>query len=226
MKPVRLDVDRHELRSAVPAALERLGVSVAVKSLAAGDYDVGAGTLIERKTTVDLVMSLRTGRLWRQMGALRHRSRFPVLLIEGRPPRTVLGAAAARGLVLAISDQGIVVLSSSGAPESAEWIASIAGRRQIRVPRDRLPHAYHLHRPDWRPGEALLCAIDGISVHHARALLDAFGTVRRVVGARPEDWLAVRGIGPVRARAMSECFGADELNLPPPQRRKDRGRAT
>ena len=146
MERLAVEVDMYELKSRVPTELERLGVTVRVQRLVAGDYDVGAGTI---------------------------------------------------------------------------------RRRQAHVPRDRPPYTYRGSTAKGRPGEALLCAIEGISVHHARLLLDTFGSVRRIVEANSEDWQSVRGIGPARAAAMSTCFdGRDMISLPPRQRRRARDRAT
>jgi ERCC4-type nuclease len=227
MERLAVEVDMYELKSRVPTELEQLGVTVRVQRLVAGDYDVGAGTIVERKTAIDLAVSLEHGRLWRQIARLRGRARFPVLLIEGRSPEALLGENAAKRLVIAIADQGVVVLNSSDSVDSARWIACLARRRQAHVPRDRPPYTYRGSTAKGRPGEALLCAIEGISVHHARLLLDTFGSVRRIVEANSEDWQSVRGIGPARAAAMSTCFdGRDMISLPPRQRRRARDRAT
>ena len=185
MQTVTVVVDVFEPASGVPLELQRLGVRVLARKLPVGDYDVGAGTLIERKTASDLVLSLRSGRLWRQLGNLRRRCPFPVLLVEGRASDWRLGEEASRGLVLAVVDQGVVLLSSENPGDSAMWIAALARRRQYRVPRDRPPYTYRPRLPAAKPGEAMLCAIEGISVHHARRLLDTFGTVRGVVQASP-----------------------------------------
>jgi Fanconi anemia group M protein len=140
MRPT-VAVDVHEMRSVVPENLEALGIAVVKRSLRVGDYDVGARTVVERKTTADLAMSLRSGRLWRQLGFLRRSCTFPVLLVEGRPPRVLLGDEPARGLMLAILDQGIAVLTSADPAETAAWISSLARRRQVWRPRGRpSPH--------------------------------------------------------------------------------------
>jgi ERCC4-type nuclease len=178
-----------------------------MRALAIGDYDVGGATLIERKTTPDLAVSLRRGRFWRQIGSLRRNARFPVLLIEGSTPEALLGTETMRGLTLAVADQGVVVLRSIDQHDSARWIAGLARRRQARVARDRPPYAQRVRSPCIQPGEALLGAIDGISVHHARALLASFGSVQRIVAAERDDWMAVQGIGPARAQAMALAFG-------------------
>jgi hypothetical protein len=75
--------DVFERGSGVPVALHRLGARVTVEPLAAGDYRVGGGVLIERKTVADLHGSLGRGRLWEQVGKIRDEAVSPFLLIEG-----------------------------------------------------------------------------------------------------------------------------------------------
>lgn len=79
----RIAVDTFERRSGVVEALAASGVEVEIGRLPIGDYDVGNGVLVERKTVADLHLSIERGRLWRQIGALRRLARLPYLIIEG-----------------------------------------------------------------------------------------------------------------------------------------------
>jgi ERCC4-type nuclease len=51
---VRIVVDVHETKSGIAEMLAELGASVERASLPAGDYAVGAETMIERKRVLDL----------------------------------------------------------------------------------------------------------------------------------------------------------------------------
>lgn len=51
----------HERASGIPDALMHLGAVVEIASLAAGDYLVGAATLVERKSVLDLHGSILQG---------------------------------------------------------------------------------------------------------------------------------------------------------------------
>ena len=57
-------VDVHEARSGVSEAIARLGVRVVELALPVGDYEVGEGVLVERKSVRDLHHSVATGRFW------------------------------------------------------------------------------------------------------------------------------------------------------------------
>ena len=51
---MRIVVDVHETKSGIAEMVAELGASVERASLPAGDYAVGAETLIERKRVLDL----------------------------------------------------------------------------------------------------------------------------------------------------------------------------
>ena len=209
---VRIVVDVHETKSGIAELLAELGASVERASLPAGDYAVGADTLIERKRVLDLHGAVLKGRLWPQLGKLRAACAFPYLLLEGTDiDRGPLHPNAIRGTCLAVIDQGIALLRSDHQRDSARWIHRLAIRCQrVEAAPDRPAYA---QRPKAEPGrataEALLSAVPGISATSARALLAHFGSVARVLAADRDEWLAVPGIGPERVRALEET-----LNLP------------
>ena len=209
MTAVRIVVDVHEERTGVPEVLRaELGADVEVAPLPAGDYAVGADTLIERKRVRDLHSAVIKGRLWPQLAKLRAAAAFPYLLLEGTDvDRGPLAANAVRGVCLAVIDQGIALLRSGQPRDSALWIHRLAVRCQrVEPAADRPDYA---QRPKARAedaGEAMLAAVPGISTGSARALLERFGSVAAVIAADPAEWLTVPGIGRDRARALEEAL--------------------
>ena len=207
--PVKIIVDVHERQSGIAETLAELGAEVEVASLPAGDYAVGADTLVERKRVLDLHGAVLKGRLWPQLGKLRAACAFPYLLIEGSDiDRGPLHHNAVRGVCLAVIDQGIALLRSGYQRDSALWIHRLAVRcQQVEPAADRPAYA---QRPRPKPGEetaeALLSAVPGISTSCARALLAQFGSIAAIVAASPAEWLEVPGIGPERARSLEETL--------------------
>jgi ERCC4-type nuclease len=206
---VRIVVDVHETRSGIAEMLVELGATVERAALPAGDYAVGADTLIERKSIDDLHGAVLKGRLWPQMAKLRAASAFPYLLVEGTNiDRGPLHPNAIRGTCLAVIDQGIALLRSDHQRDSARWIHRLAIRCQRIESAAELP--VYVKRPRVEPGrataEALLSAVPGISAASARALLAHFGSVAGVLAADPDQWLAVPGIGPERVSALEETL--------------------
>src|SRR3954466_15436977 len=81
------------------------------------------GAIVERKTVRGLHRSVAEGRVWMQLGRLRTSATWPYLLIEGADLGDgPLGYESARGIWLAVSDLGIILLRSDGAPDSAMWL--------------------------------------------------------------------------------------------------------
>ncbi len=211
---VPVAADAREWPSGVPESLASLGARVRRERLAVGDYDVGGGILVERKSVRDLHLTIVTGRYWSQIGRLRRGSRWPVLLIEGyRLDRGPVDGAAIRGACLATSEQGVVVLRSNDTAESAAWLLRLAVRAQGVARRDR-PRFAQIPKSPTRNDvpAAMLAAVPGISTVTAGALLRAFGSVSAVVNTGPDEWGEVRGFGPHRIRALWEALHG----TPPP----------
>lgn len=209
--PPRIRVDRYERASGVPDALRDQGVVVDVVGLEAGDYDVGEGVLVERKSTRDLHDSVLQGRLWRQVASLRRSARVGLVLVEGRDlDAGPLPPAAVRGVLLSLVAQGIVVLRTTDPIDTAAWLRLLAAQAQsLRAPRDRPVYAQVLKRPGGRAAEAMLCAVPGISVVTARALLGRFGSVASLSAATEAELRSVPGVGPVRAAILHRAVNSD-----------------
>jgi ERCC4-type nuclease len=192
--------DIFEDGSGIPACLQRLGAQVAVEPLAAGDYRISGGVLIERKTVADLHGSLGRGRLWSQIGRVRDAAVLPFLFVEGpdiddgpRHPNAI------RGCLLAIADLGIAVVRSQDPADTAVWLHRLAIRQERRQ-RASTPMRRRQQPP---PGLAVLRGVPGISDTTARALLERFGSVEGLLAAGPDQWAEVSGIGGVRAHALA-----------------------
>ena len=204
----RIVADTFESASDLPAELRALGVKVERVKLPVGDYDLGHGVLVERKTVLDLHLSLERGRLWSQIGTLRVHARLPYLLIEGRDlDDGPLRPAAVRGACLAVIGQGVPIIRSHDSIDSALWLRLLAGRvGGARVARDRPSYAQRLKPASDLVREAMLAAVPGISVTGARALLEHFGSVSAVIAAQDDDWLRVPGIGRRRAASLRSAI--------------------
>jgi ERCC4-type nuclease len=200
---VRIIADIFEGGSGVPASLQRLGAHVTVEPLPAGDYRISGGVLVERKTVADLHGSLARGRLWSQIGRIRDVAVLPFLFVEGpglddgpRHPNAI------RGCLLAIADLGVATVRTEDPGDTALWLHRLALRQERR----RRAWVTAPRPPDPPPGASALRGIAGISDTTARALLDRFGSIERLLSAGPERWAEVDGIGPVRAHALAAAL--------------------
>lgn len=196
--------DVFERGSGIPAGLQRLGARVTVEPLTAGDYRVGGGVLVERKTVADLHGSLGRGRLWEQIGKIRDEAVSPFLLVEGdqldvgpRHPNAI------RGALLAIVELGVAILWSRDPADSALWLHRLAMRHARKTTaRGRSRRAIELVPP----GVEILAAVPGVSTQTARALLARFGSVGGLLAAGPDRWAEVQGVGAVRAHALAAAL--------------------
>jgi ERCC4-type nuclease len=197
--------DVHERASGIPSTLERLGAHVTIRSLTRGDYVLGPGSLVERKTTTDLHLTVQRGRFWNQMYKLRGASQ-PVLLVEGRSlwlSSEGLPRDAVRGVLLTVANLGVCVIRSEDAADSAAWLIRLAKRNAGTVRVDRPVYAQGPRRhPGTTPAEQALAAAPGVSAVTARSLLRRFGSLYAVVSATTMEHEAVAGVGPVRAEAL------------------------
>ena len=197
--------DVFERPSGVPDLLARSGVDVRVVRLAAGDYAVGAGGLVERKSMPDFHASIMSGRFWAQIGKLRAASARAYLLVEGPDlDEGPLHPNAIRGVCVAVIDLDVALIRTTDPADTARWLHRLAERRHRKAGRDRPVYAQRPAPSANAAAEAMLAAIPGISSHHARALLSHFGNVQAVLNASDEELRRISGIGPARVRALRE----------------------
>jgi ERCC4-type nuclease len=81
---IHVAADYREYASKLPELLEKTSNTTVTKThLPLGDYLVNDSLLIERKTLLDLVASIKSGRLFSQMFRLANAGKKCALLLEG-----------------------------------------------------------------------------------------------------------------------------------------------
>jgi ERCC4-type nuclease len=202
---VKIDVDVHEPEGMV-VALRNVGFEITVRRIAVGDYALGRGTVVERKTLADLRASLHDGRLWRQLGQLR-RCPIAYLAVEGPDVLAALADAnAVRGALLSIADLGVIVFRTRDRADTAAWLALIAKRRAQQPIRHRSPH---VDRPTTRAHSTpvrVLAGIEGVSETRAKALLTRFGTIASIAAASVTDLMTTPGVHAKVAKHIYESL--------------------
>jgi len=197
-------VDLGESR-AVVAALVDEDVEMIRTRLRTGDYALSGGAIVERKAVRDLHLSVRI----RPVLASDRRAEDAD---EAGPAHRgdsldlpMLPLRAVRGICLAVAEQGIEVIRSVDARDTACWLTLLA-RRPIRRRRDRPVYAQTRKVAPVAAGELLLASIPGISVGQGRALIDRFGSVAGLAAADEDELLAVPGVGQMRAAAIRRAL--------------------
>jgi len=207
----RIVVDDRERPAAVAEALrQRPGVSIAVRRLQLGDYQVNNTLIVERKTLADFARSVRDCRLFEQVERLtRQCTSRACLILEGtrdRYPRLAIPAPSFQGALITVTLVfGLPVLRSATPEETADLILDAANqlqRREFTPPRRRYGGVTSLQRRQ----NLLLQSIPDVGPHKARLLLDAFRSPAGVAAATTKQLAAVEGIGQVTAKKIVTVF--------------------
>jgi DNA excision repair protein ERCC-4 len=215
-------VDHRERDSLIPDAMTAAGVDLRLVDLPVGDYVLGPSLAVERKGPADLGASIRDGRLFDQ--AERLQSVFPqaVLLLEGEPR---MAEDAWRGAVCRLIEDGVTVLHSLDADDSAAWLVRLAKRARRAAPTIRTEGPRRAPRHPSAQAEVMLSVVPGISAVMARSLLTSYGSLAAIADAAPGDLRRHPGIGRVRAARLAQALQGDYLALadrePEPERERD-----
>ncbi|MFM1944363.1 MAG: hypothetical protein RI897_3345 [Verrucomicrobiota bacterium] len=196
---IRIVVDHRELAGGVPQALEELeGVELEVRCLGVGDYFLDNRVLVERKAVLDLVSSIRDGRLFRQARRLASGEHTGVILVEGRwevLAETAMRREAVQGAIVSLGlIYGLTVFWTEDVHETARvlWFAA----QQLSRVREGVAIRHGVRpKSKRRLQQYLVEGLPGVGPSRAKALLEKFGGVSRVFGATREELLEVDGVG-------------------------------
>ncbi len=202
--------DRERFSGVADALLRRPGVTIAVRRLQLGDYQVAGSLIVERKTLSDFAVSVVDGRLFTQASRLARTNRArPCFILEGTKedhPNLVISRSAMQGAIIALTLVfGLPLLRSTCPRETADLILYAADqlqRRNSTAPRRQGYHTKGLARQQI----FLLQAIPEIGPAKAKLLLDTFGSPFGVASAKIEDLRTVEGIGEVAATRIHQVF--------------------
>ena len=189
--------------------LEKRGVNILVEKLYAGDYYVQGEFLVERKTPLDLVGSVKKRRIWEQAEKLKLAENVkPLILIEGYPTR-----------IRQFSDWGISSYLSICSTLIFSWriplyftpnwrwtvdflmqLAKYAveeGKEKV-YPVSFKPKAETPKEMKRRVVESLPM----IGPKQALVLLNHFKTVRNIINSSVDELMKVKGIGRKKAETI------------------------
>lgn len=192
-------VDNREARSKVPRLLKRdPKTKIQLLNLAEGDYRVSEECVVERKTMHDLAVSIIDGRLFEQASQKLTTYKKPILIVEGLEGDVQINVqpAALRGaLASLITGFGIPVVRTLDEEETAEMIRAIAKREQRDKRFQPSLQAISKKYPIREIQRFILAAIPGLNRAKADQLLTNFKTIQALANAKPEELLALEGIG-------------------------------
>jgi len=208
--PIIIRVDHRERASGIPQLLAAMPrVEITIESLPLGDYLLGTGLVVERKTVADFAQSILDKRLFAQAEALGEAFHKVVYLVEGASlyeggrlhPNALRGALSYLGVL-----QGHTLLRTDDPEDSAALIATMSRHAQYGL-------GYRLSLHPKRKGLSpelqvryMVEDLPGIGMELAEALLSRFPTLLDLAQADIAELMAVPGIGRKRATAIHALF--------------------
>src|SRR5437867_3077838 len=210
------DLARHELlvdpserhAALVDLAKQCDGFDVRIEHLTVGDYCLGRGVVVERKTYADFAVSLADGRLFLQAARLAKCPHRPVILLEGpRPARMpAIHPHALKGAMASLAVMWRLPVLVARDPEDSltilRFLAHHVGASDSGV----------LKRYDRKPKRLasrklyMLQGLPTVGPALAHRLLQEFGSIERVVTADEEALMRVRGVGRQTAAQIRELI--------------------
>ena len=205
--------DSREGNSKVIRHLSEMEIDVKVHSMAVGDYQVSDEVVIERKTAKDFVDSIIDKRLFKQARELSEEFKRPLLILEGDDIYNgMIHPNAVRGTIAAIAiDFGISIIPTRNSEDTAAMIKRIAVREQtgekthIQIRTDKKPTSL------WEQQLFIIESLPNIGPVNAKALLQHFGTVEKVINASESELQEVEVIGKKTAKSIRKVVESEYL---------------
>lgn len=212
MQKVLLEIDHRELSPGKENILASYAdyFDIRFTHLPVGDYVINNNIIIERKTLTDFVASIKEGRIFRQAYSIAGLKKHAVFILEGRSYTLAdsnMKREAIMGVLIHLSVVlGIPVIRSIDLNETLYLIKSIA--RQTNNKSD-INKVYTLPKKSKRSGVTnkqkikLLQMIPGLGTEKSVALLEKFGSIKKIALAKPSKLTEVKGIGKKLAENIS-----------------------
>jgi len=207
----RIIADLRESHFVVQALLD-MNAEVVEKTISPGDYVVGEGFAVERKTFRDFVSSIFKKRLFEQLERLRRAYARCCLIVEGdigyglaglTNPLVFWGA-----LAHITAEWNIPVVFTTNEKQTAQFLLSLAKRlqtkKEVAVEAVYKPKRFSL-------ADQQRFAVQGLPTvgpKSADKLLKRFGNVRCVFMAKEFELRRVEGFGEKRAREVNRFLNS------------------
>ncbi len=195
--------------------LERLGARVEERAISPGDYVVGEGFGIERKSLRDFIQSIYKKRLFEQVQRLTDAYPRCCLVVEGDPGRlaaipnpSVFWGALAR----LITGMGIPVVFTPDEAHTALFLYELA--KMLQEEGERVEARYKPKMMGLRARQRFVVeGLPGVGPKLADRLLRTFGSVRGVFNASEHMLARVKGVGPKRAKEIRAVIDAPYITV-------------
>ena len=221
LTPVDIIIDSREAakNKDIVEVLKRKGVKVAISALTVGDYYLLAPEgrkpiLVERKTVMDFLNSIRDKRVWEQAKILKEAEEveevIPVIILEGSLSAIERFTKWRITAVLRILDElvlswNIRIIPTPNKKSTIEWL--VAKIKALGSPERKRPPKLRVKKKPISINEQILYVAEGlVGPVLARKLLLYFKTLRNIANASVGELMRVEGIGEKRAKEIYAIF--------------------
>lgn len=211
-----LRIDFREQRSGIVEELEKITgeFTFRIEQLLTGDYWIGDRIIIERKTLDDFMVSIKTGRIFRQGYRMSQSGKNALIILEGDKSHIVTGSMsrqAVQGALIHLTVfLGIPVIRSLNIRETASLLADICDQSQRQeLPRPKpVIHGIPGIRVTKKQRQKLflLQNLPGIGPKKGLALLKSFSTIENILNSSTDELRNVKGIGRKLAERIIAVF--------------------
>jgi Fanconi anemia group M protein len=207
---ISITIDHREKTSHLPELLAGEGVVLSYETLKAGDYRVNDQILIERKTADDFALSMLSGRLFRQCSRMRASGLVCLIIVEGDlfGTRHEISAEALQGALLSVMTRWqIPVYRVSDKKETAQAIVRV-GLQNMKA-ETNFAVWQKSGRKSRNSQVYLLRSLPSVGPQLALRLLQAFGSIAKIIQASEKELASVEGIGKKKAEKLFAFFNLD-----------------
>ena len=203
-------IDYRERGSGVIEALKSRMIDFEIRSLSVGDYIVDETIFIERKTSRDFIVSLKTGRLFKQISELKKNGKRQLLIIEGIPLSLTSGAShrAIMGALISITvSWQLPVIFSECPMETAAILSRI--QKQIIKRIQKIPRKKYLKKKADKKilqKRQILESLPMIGPVLAEELIAHFGSLEAIFNATEKKLREIRGIGKEKSKNIKNLL--------------------
>ncbi|MFC1859783.1 ERCC4 domain-containing protein [Thermodesulfobacteriota bacterium] len=205
--------DYREKPSGLLDLLKKTDFYMRVKKVPYGDYIVNDSVTIERKTSLDFLLSLIDGQLYKQISDLKKYSTYPVLLIEGNPYQADINFdhAAIQGALISVQATWYIpILFSNSKEESANILVAIGKQSEKNL--DVVSLRSEDRPKNLQPKQLyILQGLPGVGPTLAKRLIENFSSVSKIMRASIDELSKIEGLGKVSARKIREVLDTESL---------------
>jgi Fanconi anemia group M protein len=174
-----------------------MGVNIALEQLNVGDYIISSRVGFERKSAQDFNDSIKDGRLFSELLALKTNFEVPLLILEGDPflSSNINHNALFGAITSIILKIGVIIYKTRDAKETALFLYQMAKKEQkesvpnINLRYEKAPiEMSHLL-------EYIIAGIPGVNSLRARNILEELKTLQNIFNSDIPDLTKIDSIG-------------------------------